>query len=197
MTSNNDKYVCAPSPMHPAQESNGAAGRGLKRLYTAAATSVLAASLMMAPLQAQNLDLSVDQLIERIGEMADGAGETLEFKELSCVENDNPANPDEKIVSCTHMLGEGRLLISNAQPEGPLLDIATQPWDGGENGPGAMMIAWIAAAINDGDPSEYGPMANALVSTTAAEGMGDASIGQVSFFVIDMDSKLTITAQAN
>jgi len=59
-----------------------------------------------------------------------------------------------------------------------------------------MMIAWISAAINEGDPSEYGPEANALVEAAASAGDGSASIGQAGFFVLDLGGDLTITAQA-
>lgn len=76
--------------------------------------------------------MTIDQFIERVGAAANAAGTTLEFRELSCLENDKPGSPGEKIVSCTHMMGDGRLLISNAEPEGPLIDIAIQPWGAGK-----------------------------------------------------------------
>ena len=161
---------------------------------TVALPLVVGLLLSAAPAGAQNLGLNVDQLIERLGASASAAGEPLEFRELSCVENEKPGSPGEKIVSCSYMMGEGRLLISNAEPEGPLLDIATQPWDGGENGPAAMMIAWIAAAINEGDPAEYGPEANAMVNAVASDGNASASLGKAGFVVFELGGDLTITA---
>ncbi len=176
----------------------GAALQALRRSVKLAAASLATAALLSAtPVMAQNLGLSVDQLIERIGKAANAAGAPLEFRKLNCLENEKPGSPDQKIVSCTHMMGAGRLLISNSEPGGPLIDISTQPWGGGENGPAAMMIAWISAAINDGDPTEYGPAANALVNAITSGGDGSASIGQAGFFVLDLGGKLTITAHAN
>ncbi|GEM_PF-3020195 len=170
---------------------------GLRRAVRFVAGSLVAVFLLSTtPVMAQNLGLTIDQLIERLDAAADAAGAPLEFRELNCLENEKPGSPDQKIVSCSHMMGQGRLLISNAEPEGPLIDIATQPWGGGENGPAAMMIAWISAAINEGDPAEYGPAANALVNTVASDGNGSASIGKAGFFVLDLGGDLTITAQA-
>lgn len=170
---------------------------GLKHSFLLVVTSfVVMVLLSMSPVQAQNLGLSVDQLIERLGSAAETADQPLEFREPGCIENEKPGSPDQKIVSCTHMLGSGRLLITNSEPDGPLLDIATQPWDGSENGTGAMMITWITAAINGGEPSEYGPAANALVSAATSGGDGNATMGKVGFFVLDLGGKLTITAMA-
>ena len=161
---------------------------------TVALPLVVGLLLSGAPVQAQNLGLTIDQLIERVGAAADAAGTPLEFRELNCLENDRPGSPDQKIVSCSYMMGEGRMLLSNSEPEGPVIDIATQSWDGGENGPAAMMIAWISAAINEGDPAEYGPAANALVDAVASDGNGSASIGKAGFFVLELGGDLTITA---
>lgn len=174
-----------------------AAEQGRLRSVRLAVASLAAAVLLSTmPAMAQNLGLSVDQLIEQLGSAAEVAGQPLEFRELSCIENEKPGSSDQKIVSCTHMLGNGRLLITNSEPDGPLLDIATQPWEGGENGAGAMMIAWIAAAINDGEPDEYGPAANELAGAATSGGDGSATIGEVSFFVLDLGGDLTITAMA-
>ncbi len=171
--------------------------QGLKHSFLLAVTSfVLMVLLSVSPLQAQNLGLTIDQLIERLGKASNAAGVPLEFKKLSCIENEKPGSPDEKIVSCSHMLGSGRLLITNSQPGGPLIDIATQPWEGSENGPGAMMISWIAAAINGGEPAQYGPAANSLVNVATTRGSGDAAIERVYFAVLDLGGKLTITAHA-
>ncbi len=176
---------------------SGTATQRMRRALRLAGAPLTAAALLSAtPAMAQNLGLTVDQLIERLGAAANAAGAPLEFRELNCLENEKPGNPDEKIVSCSYMMGEGRLLISNSEPEGPLIDIATQPWGGGENGPAALMIAWISAAINEGEPAEYGPAANALVNAVASDGNGNASIGKAGFFVLDLGGDLTITAQA-
>ncbi len=171
--------------------------QGLKHSFLLVVTSfVVMVLLSVSPVMAQNLGLSVDQLIERISRAANAVGKPLKFRKLNCLENEKPGSPDQKIVSCSHTMGSGRLLISNSEPEGPLIDIATQPWDGGENGPAAMMIAWISAGINDGNPNEYGPAANALVNAVTARGDGSASIGKVNFVVLDLGGKLTITAHA-
>ncbi len=107
----------------------GTATRRMRHALRLAGATLTAMALLSAtPAMAQNLGLTIGQLIERLGAAADAAGTPLEFREPSCLENDKPGSPGEKIVSCTHMMGDGRLLISNAEPERPLTDIATRPW---------------------------------------------------------------------
>lgn len=165
-------------------------------LRTVATLAVVAGLASTAPVQAQNLGLTVDQLIERISAASEAAGDPLSFQELACMENPKPGDETQTIASCTHSLGDGRLLITNGEPSGPLLDISTQPWEGGSGGPGAAMIYWIASAINDGASSSYRDAADDLAKTVAASGNGSATMGQAAFYVFDFDGKLTITAQA-
>lgn len=163
---------------------------------TTATLAVVAGLPGAAPLQAGTLGLSVDQLIERIRTASEAAGAPLSFQELACMENPKPGDATQTIASCTHSLGDGRLLITNAEPSGPLLDISTQPWEGGSGGPGAAMISWIASAINDAASTSYREAADDLAQTATASGNGSATMGNVAFYVLDFDGKLTITAQA-
>lgn len=172
----------------------------MKRLiFSIAAPLTVGILLTTAPVQAQNLGLTIDQLIEQVGAASDAAGETLSFQEQRCVENPKPGDKTQTIISCLHRLGERRTLITNAEPEGPLLNISTAPWDGGEGSSGAMMISWIASAINDSETSTWRDSADSLVNTAAAaaSGVGSATMGRVDFTVLDSDGKLTIGATPN
>ncbi|GAA6203168.1 hypothetical protein [Aquicoccus sp. SU-CL01552] len=171
--------------------------KNVKRAGITTATLAVVAGLAgTVPVQAGTLGLSVDQLIEKISAASEAAGAPLSFQELACMENPKPGDATQMIVSCTHSLGDGRLLITNAEPSGPLLDISTQPWEGGSGGSGAAMISWIASAINDAASPSYREAADDLANTATASGNGSATMGNVAFYVIDFDGKLTITAQA-
>lgn len=168
-----------------------------RSVFPIAAPLTLGILLTTAPVQAQNLGLTIDQLIERVGAASDAAGETLSFQERRCVENPKPGDKTKTVISCLHRLGEGRTLITNAEPEGPLLNISTRPWDGGEGGAGALMISWIASAINGSEPSAWRDAADSLVDTAAADGVGGSTMGRIDFTALASNGKLTIGATAN
>lgn len=155
-------------------------------------TALLAILFCPLSAQSQDLGLSVEQLIAEVEAASEASGDPLSAQKLSCAENAKPGNAAQNIVSCTFTLGGGRLLITNAKPEGQLLDIATQPWPGGT---GARIISWIAGAINEADPSTYSAEAEDLAETVAAKGEGTATIGRSNFYVLDLGGNLTITAQ--
>ncbi|MCD7058640.1 hypothetical protein [Pelagibacterium xiamenense] len=157
--------------------------------------AALAASCWPLPAHAQTLGLTTEQFIAGIEAASQTTGEPLSFQELACAENPMPGDATKTIVSCTFTLGGGRLFITNAEPDGPLLDISTQPWAGGEGGAGSQMISFIAATINDADPSAFRADAESLIETVADNGDGSATMGQISFYVLDFDGNLTITAQ--
>ncbi|KFB09021.1 hypothetical protein [Nitratireductor basaltis] len=142
--------------------------------------------------QAQNLGLTLDQYIAGFEAASKAAGDPLSAQQLSCMENAKPGDGAQKIVSCTFTLGGGRLLITNADPDGPLLDIATQPWPGET---GAQIISWIAGAINEADPSTFSAAAEDLAEAVAAKGEGTATLGRSNFYVLDLGGNMTITAQ--
>lgn len=168
-----------------------------RSVLSIAAPLTVGVLLTTAPVQAQNLGLTIDQLIEQVSAASGAAGEALSFEEQRCVENPKPGDKTQTVISCLHRLGEGATLITNAEPEGPLLSISTRPWDGGEGSSGALMISWIASAINDSVPSDWRDSADSLVVTAVADGVGSATMGRVDFTVLSSDGRLTIGATPN
>lgn len=161
------------------------------RLFHPAA-ACLAFGLLAQPATAADLGLDLDLLLQRLDGAATASGATFKAAKLACAENPMPGNADQRIVSCTHSLGGGKMLITNAATEGPLIDIATQTWAGGEDGPAVDMIAWLAAAANDAAPGDYRAPANALVSDATANDTATANLGKASFFVMAMGGELVI-----
>lgn len=168
-----------------------------RSIYSIAGLLTVGILFATAPVQAQNLGLTVDQLIGKVGAASDAAGETLSFEKQRCVENPKPGDKTQTVISCLYRLGERRTLITNAEPEGQLLNISTRPWVGGEGSSGALMISWIASAINGSEPSAWRDAADSLVNTAAADGAGSATMGRVDFTALDSNGKLTIGATAN
>lgn len=144
------------------------------------------AGLAASPAAGQSLGLDLATFIGRLD---------VTSKELACMENPKPGDDSQIIVSCTHSLGDGRLLISNSQPDGPLIDIATQPWTASD-GSAANMVASIAAALGGGQASTFIEPSRKLVDGALADGSAGGEIGPAAFYLLDFGGKITITTQA-
>jgi hypothetical protein len=178
-------------------KAEGTAMLNKRSIFSNVSLFTAANLLAIAPVQAQNLGLTADQLVEQITAASNTAGKTLRFEQHRCAENPKPGDNTQKVISCLYRLGERRTLITNAEPEGSLLNISTRPWDGGEGSSGALIISWIAATINGNEPVDWDEAADSLLKTAAADGVGGATMGRVDFTVLDSNGKLTIGATPN
>ena len=149
--------------------------------------------LATSPVYSADLGITLDTLLEKFKAEAASQQITLEIYKLNCAENPKPGDPSKKIISCSHGLGGRSLIITNADPSGPLHDIATQMWDGGKNGDAAKVMAALAASLNGGNSSDYLDQTNAAVEKATTENVATLAVGSAEFIAMSIGKQLMIT----
>lgn len=140
--------------------------------------------------QASDLGVSVEELLGKLETSAAADGVSLEIQKVACAENPMPGDATRKIVSCSHGLGDSRVLITNADPSGPLLDIATQMWP---EDSAAAAVSWIAGALNGNGAGDHSAVAAKLVSQAKAANLSSGVIGKGEFFIMSSGPNYMIT----
>ena len=163
--------------------------RPLSTLITAAAF----AALSTLPANASDLGLSVDTLLKGLTDNAQASGTSLTPKKIGCRENKKPGDPSMTITSCSHMIGPGKILITNADPSGPLLDISTQRWKAGTDGPAVQMISSLAATLTGTPVDGHRPTANKAVQSAIANKTSATTIGAYTFYLMDFGNSIVIS----
>lgn len=154
--------------------------------------SVAIMSLMVSGsvAQASDLGVSVEELLGMLETSAAADGVGLEIKKVACAENPMPGDESKKIISCSHGLGDSRVLITNADPSGPLLDLATQMWPEGN---AAAAVSWIAGALNGNGASDHSAVAAKLVAEAKAANLSSGVIGKGEFFIMSSGPNFMIS----
>ena len=161
----------------------------LRFLAVAAATLTLSAPSA----QARDLGLNLDDLLKNLTNSAAAAGSPLKTKKVGCRENKKPGDATKTIISCSHLLGTGKILITNADPSGPLIDVNTQRWDAGDNGPAANMVSWLAAALTKTEPASHMATSNKAVKQAQANKTSATDIDGFSFVMMDFGNSMVIS----
>ena len=147
-------------------------------------------ALLSAPAQASNLGLSLDDLLTRLQASAKSDGVSLSIEKLFCGENPMPGDATKKIMSCSHTLGDGKMIITNTDPAGPLIDINTQRWSKDE---APKMVSWIAGAINNDDAAGHVEAAAKMITEAKASNIGAGTLGKGEFSVLSMGEDFVIS----
>ena len=150
-------------------------------------------ALHASPANARDLGIDLETLLKGLSTHASAAGAPLKMKKVGCRENKKPGDPTQKIMSCSHLLGPGKLIITNADPAGPLLDVSTQRWEAGANGPAANMMSWLASTLAGGAPADHMANANSAVEKAAKNKTSATEIGPTAFYVMDFGSSMVIS----
>lgn len=145
------------------------------------------------PADARDLGIDLETLLEGLTTHAAAAGMPLEVKKVGCRNNPKPGDATKTIVSCSHLLGPGKILITNADPSGPLLDINTQRWAAGADGPAVKMMTWLAAVLTGQPPSSHDASANGAVTGAAANKTSSTDIAGYAFVMMDFGNSMVIS----
>lgn len=137
--------------------------------------------LSLGTANASDLGISIEGLLEKLEVSAAADGVQLEVRKVACAENPKPGDESKKIVSCSHGLGNSRVLITNADPSGAVLDIATQMWPEAN---AAAAVSWLAGALNGNSASDHSAVAVKLVAEAKSANLSSGVIGMGEFFVM-------------
>ena len=164
-----------------------------KVLVRAAALSACLLLAMAGPASAKDLGIDLKTLLEGLTQHAAAAGKPISVKKVGCRENPKPGDASKKIVSCSHLLGPGKVLITNADPSGPLLDINTQRWAAGADGPAVEMTTWLSAVLSGQPPANHAAGANDAVKKALADKTSSTDIAGYAFNMMDFGNNMVIS----
>ncbi|MEM7429874.1 MAG: hypothetical protein AAF441_27715 [Pseudomonadota bacterium] len=164
----------------------------MKRPTTSLFTAAAFAALFASSANAADLGLNVETLLKGLTENAQTAGAPLKVKKVGCRENKKPGDATKKIMSCSHLVGAGKVLITNADPSGPLLDVSTQRWKAGADGPAVQMMSWLAGTLTGTPAAGHTATANKAVETAITNRTSATTIGDYTFTLLDFGNSIMI-----
>ena len=154
-------------------------------------------SLSATPTQAGDLGIDLSTLLKGLNERAAAAGSAFKVRKIGCRENKKPGDASKKIVSCSHVLGPGKILITNADPAGPLLDVNTQRWEAGSNGPAVNMMSWMAGVLTSTPSENHTASANQAVKKAQANKTSATDVDGFNFVMMDFGNSMVISVSRN
>ncbi len=157
-----------------------------------AGTAAFAAAFA-TPANAKDLDLNVDTLLKGISQNAEAAGALLKVRKVGCREDKKPGDAGKMIMSCSHIAGPGKIVITNADPSGPLVDISTQRWKAGTDRPAVQMMTWLAGTLTGTPAAEHQGTANKAVESAVADKTSATTIGTYTFYLMDFGNSIVIS----
>lgn len=165
----------------------------MKRPTLRLLTAATFAAFFSLPANAANLGLTIDTLLKGLNENAQAAGSSITAKKVGCREGKNPMNPSQKVTTCSHVIGDGKVLISNSDLSGPLIGINTQRWEAGTDGPAVQMTTWLASAVTNTPADSHKAAANKAVEEAVANKTSSMQAGDYTIYLMDFGNSIAIT----